>query len=50
MKWFGKCRRKESGIVIRYGKYGSEISRIVKCLENMDEKYVEQWKDMKNME
>ena len=41
MKWFGKCRREESGIVIRYGKYGREISRIVKCLENMEEMQVE---------
>jgi hypothetical protein len=36
--------------VIRYGQYGRKASRIVKNMENMEERQVEMWKYMDNME
>ena len=33
-----------------YRKYGRKVNWNVKCMENMEEKLVEKWKDMENME
>jgi hypothetical protein len=49
-KRFGKYRRKASSIVKRYWKYGRKVSWIVKRYGKCEEKYVDLWNEMENME
>ena len=51
MKWCGKYWRKVGWIVKWCGKYGRKVSWIVKRYKkNTEEKSVEMWNDMENME